>query len=274
MKNRLGWIEGNWGLLEELHLPINDRGLNFGDGIFETILIFNGKPQFFAQHLNRWKNSAIQLGMALPPKKEKIINLIHSGIELCSIQKGFGAIRLNWSRGANPNRGININEDIMQHRFWLEINSIQPSFNPLTAIISHTEKRNANSKLNAHKTFAYGQSIQARREANTSGYDEALLESTTGEICCGTTANLIVKRNDTYLTPRLKSGCLPGIMRQQGINLGLFKEANIDITPQIEDEWLLINSLNCQPISKINNNNLKTSINPTTLWLSLYGLCP
>ena len=38
---KLGWINGHWGVFKDLKVPINDRGLNFSDGIFETILILN-----------------------------------------------------------------------------------------------------------------------------------------------------------------------------------------------------------------------------------------
>ena len=42
---KLGWINGHWGIFKDLKVPINDRGLKFADGIFETILILNGIPQ-------------------------------------------------------------------------------------------------------------------------------------------------------------------------------------------------------------------------------------
>ena len=51
--------------------------------------------------------------------------------------------------------------------------------------------------------------------------------STNEEISCGTTANIIIKRNNEWLTPRIESGCLPGIMRQQGLNSGLIRAAKI-----------------------------------------------
>ena len=99
MKNRLGWIEGNWGLLEELHLPINDRGLNFGDGVFETIFIFQGKPKLIKEHLNRWHKSASLLDMKAPPKEEFLEPLIEEAIDRASLHQANGALRLNWSRG-------------------------------------------------------------------------------------------------------------------------------------------------------------------------------
>ncbi|WP_320663598.1 aminotransferase class IV [Prochlorococcus sp. MIT 1223] len=275
MNTQIGWFNGRWQQLDELKIPINDRGVSFGDGIFETILIWNQSPQLVSQHLERWRNSSVKLGMETPPKEEKIMKLIHEGLEHCSLDNGKGAIRLNWSRGRNQNRGINLPSqqlNFSSHRFWLEMYSNKPSFSRISTLISCNEKRNADSSLSSHKTFGYSQAIQSRNEAKKQGYDDALLQSTNGAICCGSTSNLIIKRDNQLLTPSLKSGCLPGIMRQQGINLGILKEAELSTSPNKNDEWLLINSLGCQSIYKVNDYELNTFTNTQDFWLLLYGL--
>lgn len=268
---QISWINGEWGDSAQLTLPLQDRGLIYADGIFETILISEGEAQLLSEHLQRWERSAIKLGMDIPPKESWLKPLIKEAIEKCSLQKGYGALRLNWSRGDNNHRGIDITSNTPSNRFWMSLTSIIPCFQPLSTIISSHEKRNAKSKLNSLKTFAYGQAIQAKREAQGLGFDEALLENTNGEICCGTTANIIIKRHNEFLTPPLKSGCLPGIMRQQGIEHGILKEAKIKNQPIKNDQWLLINSLSCRPISKINQTNLDLFLKPEQFWHSLYS---
>ncbi len=272
MNKRVGWFNNEWANLDNLKIPICDRGLTLGDGIFETILICQGQPQLLSKHLDRWQKSAELLHMAQPPSEERIRNLIFEGIELISLHKNNAALRLNWTRGDNDLRGINISKEKANpsnHRFWIELNFHEPYFHPVSALISSHEKRNANSQISRCKTINYIQSINARQEAKLLGYDEALLQSTNSEICCGATANLIVKRQGQFLTPRLESGCLPGIMRQQGLDTGLLIEAKIDIEPQEGDEWLLINSLSCQAINQVKNKSLQTSTNPKTLWWKL-----
>ncbi len=123
--------------------------------------------------------------------------------------------------------------------------------------------------MSQYKTFNYLQSIQARQESNLSGYDDAILLSTTGEVCCGATSNLIIHRKEEWLTPRIESGCLPGIMRQQGLNHGLLKEAKISLEPQPDDHWILINSLSCHSITKLDHIFLKEYEKTEMLWKSL-----
>ena len=265
---KLGWIDGHWGIFKDLKLPINDRGLNFADGIFETILVLKGTPQLLTEHLKRWEKSANILKMNPPPSQEWLISLINDGINRAKLNNINGVIRLNWSRGESEQRGIELNQTSL-HRFWLEIDSYQPSFESIATLISQTERRNCFSRLSYCKTFSYNQSIQARIEAKNSGFDDALLLNMQGDICCGTTANIIVKRKNNWLTPSLKSGCLPGIMRQKGIDLNIIKETLIEAKPKDNDEWFLINSLSCRPINRINKKELKISSNPKDFWLNL-----
>ena len=265
---KLGWISGHWGIFKDLKVPINDRGLNFADGIFETILILNGVPQLLDEHLNRWEKSANILEMNPPPSKEWLISLVEDGINRAQLNNINGVIRINWSRGESEQRGIDISKTSF-HSFWLEIDSYQPDFESISTMISQTERRNSFSRLSSCKTFSYNQGIQARLEAKNAGFNDALLLNSQGEICCATTANILVKRENTWLTPPSNSGCLPGIMRQRGIDLNIIKETLIEATPRDNDEWFLINSLSCHPIQKINTKRLKITTNPKDFWLTL-----
>ena len=124
--------------------------------------------------------------------------------------------------------------------------------------MSRQERRNSNSLLSRCKTFAYGQAIQARWEARAAGADEALLLSTSGELCCGASANLLVRRAGQWLTPPLASGCLPGVMRQRGLDRGLITEAPVNEADlQNSAGALLLNSLGCRPISHLGETPLE-----------------
>ena len=200
MNKEIGWINNKWGLSSDLNISINDRGLNFADGIFETIFISNGEPKLLDNHLKRWNKSASLLGMESPPTKEWLLPLIYEGIKIFKLKRQNSAIRLNWSRGNKIHRGINISQkkNISGHRFWMELSKYEPCFNSISTVISQYERRNPHSIISKCKTFAYGQAIQARREATLAGFDDALLQSTNNGICCGTTANLIIRRNNQW----------------------------------------------------------------------------
>ncbi len=66
---KLGWINGHWGIFKDLKVPINDRGLNFADGIFETILIFNGLHLAIHTFV---RNVALQPGVGVHDNIDKV----------------------------------------------------------------------------------------------------------------------------------------------------------------------------------------------------------
>ena len=249
----IAWIDGpgddgTWGAPEQLALPLADRGLALADGLFETVLIQNGKPQLLEAHLQRWRQAAAQLGMAAPPKADRLRPLLAEAIERSG--RSDAALRLNWSRG-NAGRGIALpaQDGPLNHRFWLQLSPWRPGFEPVSSIISQGERRNPASQISACKTFAYGWAVQARREAQQRGADEALLLNTAGQLCCATTANLLLLIEGRWLTPPLASGCLPGIMRAQGLAQDWLQEA--ELWPVDLDRCaagLLINSLDCRPL--------------------------
>ncbi|PHX88204.1 MAG: 4-amino-4-deoxychorismate lyase, partial [Synechococcus sp. Baikal-G1] len=220
---------GQWGRPDQLSLPLDDRGLNLADGLFETVLVEQGQARLLDAHLERWRRSAALLGMEPPPTRQVLEPLIAAALQRS--QAAGGAMRLNWSRGSAPARGIDLpadGEPPLLHRFWLQFTPLQPSFRPVTVWISQLERRQGASLLSQCKTFAYGQAIQARREARSAGAEEALLLGTGGELCCGATANLLLLIDGTWLTPPLASGCLPGVMRARALELGLVHEATLD----------------------------------------------
>ena len=271
MSGAIAWLNGRWGAPADLGIPLSDRGLQLADGVFETVLVHQGYPQLLNAHLERWCTGAAVLGMATPPSAETLAPLINEAISRSGLQASDAALRLNWSRDGAMARGIQVPStppDPEQHRFWLTLSPHQPSFATVSTWISRHERRNAESQLSHCKTFAYGQAIQVRREANAHGADEGLMLSTRGDLCCASTANVLVRRQGQWLTPPLSSGCLPGVMRKQLLEKGLVQEQIINATPEGDDCWLLINSLDCRVVSRVNDQPLTTDIDAQALWRS------
>lgn len=249
----IAWINrggpnGSWGEPAALALPADARGLLLAEGVFETVLVHDGRPRLLVQHLARWQGSATLLGLPVPPDATQITPLVGEAIMRSGIDNG--ALRLNWCRSSSA-RGL---EPMAPGHggdalLWLQLSSAKPSFAPVTVIVSATEVRQATSLLSRCKSFAYGSALIARRQARAAGADDALLTSSAGGLCCATSANLLVRRDGRWLTPPLASGCLPGIMRQIALNLGVAVEATIS-TEQLScsDGALLLNSLGCRPI--------------------------
>ena len=268
MTSSIAWIDGQWGTAASLKLPLDDRALLLADGLFETVLVRNGQPQLLQEHLQRWSDSAARLGMDAPPERDTLEPLIEDAIQRSQLNEADGALRLNWSRGSTPQRGIGLPAS-GHHRFWLTLQPCTPTFSPVNTITSRHERRNASSRLSHCKTFAYGQAIQARREAQEQGADDALLLNTAGAMCCATAANLLIRRHGQWLTPALSSGCLPGVMRGRALAQGIAVEAELEAEFEVDDQAVLINSLSCRPIASHNGKPLAAMTGALEVWQSL-----
>ena len=271
----IGWHKNKWLNIENIYISANDRGLKFGDGIFETILIRNNNAILLEEHIKRLENSSKILEIDLNINKSYLKHIICLGIKKLSLEKNqLGSIRINYSRGLNKERSIRINNSPQEgnsNNLWIEFYVIQPNFAPISTFISQTEKRNQYSLINQCKTFSYNQSIQVLIEAKKKLFDDCLMLNTANELCCGSTFNILLKRNNTWITPRKESGCLQGIMVNKAIELKLIKEELILPNFYKDDILIAINSLSCRQIKKVNNVEFISTFDPKYFWEILYN---
>ena len=274
MKLSIGWHKDKWLDIENISISANDRGLKFGDGIFETVLIKNNNAVLIDEHLQRLENSSRVLNMSLNINKSHLKDIINLGITKLSLKNDqLGSIRINFSRGLNKDRSIRINKDqkeYYQSNLWIEFYLIKPNFSPISTFISQTEKRNQYSLINQCKTFSYNQSIQVLIEANNRLFDDCLMLNTSNELCCGSTFNILLKRNNKWLTPRKESGCLQGIMVKKAIKLEIIEEKLILPKFYNDDVLIAINSLSCRQINRVNDIEFITTFDPKYFWELLY----
>jgi D-alanine transaminase len=81
-------------------VDVEDRGYQFGDGVYEVIRIYNGKMFTANEHLDRFVKSADSIGISLPFTTEQLTNLLEELIEKNNLQ--LGNIYMQITRGAAP----------------------------------------------------------------------------------------------------------------------------------------------------------------------------
>ena len=274
MKN-IGWYKNEWLQIDEIFISANDRGLKFSDGIFETILIKRKSPILFDEHLKRLEKSCKILNIDFLIDKSALKIIIYEGIEKLYLNNDqFASVRINYSRGNNEGRSIKLNRSIKTdnlNKLWLEFYQIHPNFDPINVCISAMERRNEFSLISKCKTFTYNQAIQVLSEANQKYFDDCILLNTSGELCCGSTFNLLICRGEKWITPRKESGCLEGIMVGKALKLEIVKEELIFPEFQSDDIVIAINSLSCRLIKKINDFKFSSDFDPIYFWNLLYN---
>ena len=275
MIETLGWHKDQWLDIDRIFIAANNRGLKFADGIFETILIKENKPILFDEHLKRLEKSSKILNINLKINKSTLKKLINDGIKKLSLKKNqFASVRINYSRGTSKGRTLGIKDTLETKNLdnlWLEFYQIKPNFSPISVLISQKEKRNEFSLISKCKTFSYIQTIQVLSESNEKSFDDSILLNTSGELCCGSTFNILIKRNNQWITPRKESGCLEGIMVAEALKLKIVNEELILPKFHIDDIIIAINSLSCRQINQVNDLKLRTKFDPNYFWNLLYN---
>jgi len=274
MNRNIGWKDNTWQEINKINISIIDRGLKFGDGLFETILIRNNKAILVKEHLQRFERNLHLLNYNFRINHQFLEKIINHGIDKLGLNSNeYGSIRINYSRGINTERSIKvkkINQEFNPQNLWIEFYFIEVDFKQINVHISETEKRNEFSLLSRCKTFNYAQSIQTLIEANKKNFNDSILLNTQNELCCGTTFNILLRRDNQWVTPRKESGCLPGIMRSKLIDLNLIKEAYLIPKFHKDDILIAINSLSCRQIKRVNDFQFNLDFNTKYFWDILY----
>jgi branched-chain amino acid aminotransferase len=211
------WFDG--ALREgNISLSPKDRGLTLGDGLFETMAVTNDVVLWQEEHLARLQKACAELGLPCP------LPLIATAIaELVKGAKGHHVLRLTLTRGAGA-RGLAETPSKPTVLATLQPFDDTLRFQPLSLAISSI-RRNLQSPTCRLKTLSYIDNILAAKEAAATGADDGLMLNTAGRIACATVGNVFLEIDGALVTPSLKEGILPGIMREavitQATQLGL-----------------------------------------------------
>ena len=205
-----------------------DEGYSFGLGLFETILLYNGKPVFLAEHLARINKSITELELKIEKlKKNEVFQYLNNNKNILEYE--VLKIVLSEKNRLFLKREYTYTEKDYQKGFSLNISKVG---------------RNKSSIFTFHKTLNYGDNILEKRKSKKLGYDEPIFLNSKNQITEGATSNIFVVVGDKIYTPKLSCGLLNGIVRQYIISNYDVIETEIDLEfLNNADEIFLTNSL-------------------------------
>ena len=190
-------------------LPLSDRGLLLGDGLFETLLALDGVLQGPLEHLARMARGCAVLGLPLPDSG-LALGLKQAAMADAGLARGRAAVRRTYTAGSGG-RGLVRPQDPSPRLFATAAPSALPTA-PARLALARV-RRNASSPTAHHQTLAYLDNVMARREALAVGADEAVMRNTDGHLACAAAANLFWIEGGVIFTPDLACGALAGLMR-------------------------------------------------------------
>jgi len=198
-------------------IPLDDRGLLLGDGLFETLLFTRGALVLAEDHARRMQDGATVLGLPAPTTAGFVACATHA-VGRAGLTGGRAAVRVTLTAGSGG-RGLDRPAQLQPQLFATVAPSVSPQ-TPARLAVAET-RRNQASPTSRLKTLAYLDNVLARREATAAGADEALMLNTLGELTCAAAANLFWLKADVLLTPAAETGRLDGVMARRVIEAAL-----------------------------------------------------
>ncbi len=210
MSDPVAYLNGEFLPLSQARVPVLDRGFLFGDGVYEVIPAYGGRPFRLAQHLTRLENSlrAIRMEPPLHPRQwENILNELLQGEE-------DQAIYLQITRGTAGTR---------DHAFPTDANPTVLAWAvPLNNEVPHPAKAVTRPDIRwqwCHiKAITLLANVLLRQQAIDLGYQEAILIRD-GKVTEGAASNIFAVIGGILVTPPKGPHLLPGITRDLVLEL-------------------------------------------------------
>jgi 4-amino-4-deoxychorismate lyase len=192
-------------------LALNDRGLLYGDGLFETIAVLDGRPREFERHLRRLLNGCQQLAIA-PPDKATLIEEVG---DIC-LGVDRAVLKLIVTRGPG---GRGYRPVVQGHSTRILLLDAWPGYpseyrtRGIDATCCRT-RLGRNARLAGLKHLNRLEQVIARGEWQDE-FQEGLMLDTEDQVIEGTMSNVFAVCKDSLHTPEITYAGVAGIMRER-----------------------------------------------------------
>jgi branched-chain amino acid aminotransferase len=208
LPDRAVWMDGTLCRGEAAKLSVFDRGARDGEGLFETVRVYGGRPFLWERHLERLVLSAAELGFPVPMSPVVLRDALGEVLAAAALSDAVARITITRGvPGRHPTRsGAWVEAEPVTARLWRGTRA-----GAAEAVVSR--RPFAPGSLGRYKTTSRIAYHLAREEARMARVDEAMLVTHGGEVLEGSVSNLFARRGDQLVTPPLASDVLPGITR-------------------------------------------------------------
>jgi D-alanine transaminase len=235
----LGYYNGKWGPLDEMTVPMNDRGCYFGDGMYDAALACNGVIFTLDEHVDRFFNSAKLLQIELSYSKDHLKNVLNE--MLGKLDKGSFLVYWQATRGTGRRNHVFPGGE---SNLWIMIKPIEiVKLSKKVKLITVEDTRFLHCNI---KTINLIPNILAAEKAKQEGCDEAIFHRGETVTECSH-SNVHIIKDGTFITNQLDNLILPGIARSHlakaCIKLGIpVDERDYTLAELIDADEVLISS--------------------------------
>lgn len=197
-------------------ISVTDRGLQFGDGVFETIRIHQGKPVWWQQHINRLLDGCHRLRFADIPD----IDTLQQEVTALASDCVAGVLKIIITRGCS-NSGYATPADAPASRILCLTPGMRHQSRAGQGIVMGvcSQRLAGHDSLAGIKHLNRLEQVLARLQCQAEGWDEGVMLDDQGSVIEGTMSNLFIWRKNLLYTPSLQKTGFKGLCREIIISL-------------------------------------------------------
>jgi branched-chain amino acid aminotransferase len=254
------WLDGELMPLEAARISPLDHGLTVGDGVFETLRVYDGVPFAWRRHLARLHASADGLGLALPDTVE-LRDAARAVIDANGLREG--RLRITVTGGpAAPGSSRADQTPVV----FLVATALEPAGTTADVVLAPWT-RNEGGATAGLKTISYAANVRALAYAEARGASEAIFANTRGNLCEATGSNVFLVVDGELVTPPPSAGCLLGVTR--GLLLELCadcfeRDAPVEALAAADEAFLTSTTREVQPIAHVDGRALPAAPGPVS----------
>lgn len=258
------YLNGKLLPLTDARLSVTDRGLFYGDGIFESLRTYGGRPFLLEEHLKRLLHGLKFIRIKPRLTASQIKSAVLKTLAANKFQEAY--IKIIVTRGEAKGHGLDPANAAGQPTIIILVEELQPYPKTLyekgwSAIISSIIRPNVpTSKI---KSLCYVDNMLAKLEAKKKGADEALMTDEKGHVVEGTVSNIFIVKHYTIFTPPTDEPILAGITRNLVMKLAKQSAIRIEektIEPRelysCDECFVTMSGAGIVPITKIWNRKI------------------
>ena len=239
-------------------VSVLDRGFLFGDGVYEVIPVFGGKPLRQTEHLDRLQRSMDRVSLTNPLSRDEWDSVFQRLLQ--DNPGGDRSIYLQVTRGAAPVRDLSLESDITPTVFVM-VNDIKPvDYDRLESGIEAITVEDFRWRACDIKSVSLIANVMVRLQANARNVMDAVMVRD-GVVTEGTASNIFVVHGGVVSTPPKSECLLPGITRDLVIELAQANGIRVeqrDIRQQelqtADEIWLTSSTREIAPVVKLDDH--------------------
>lgn len=202
---------------------LDERAYQFGDGLFETIAVRDGRPCLWQGHMQRLLTGCERLNLPLPD----VERFYRECLDACHGQR-YAIAKLYWTGGRSA-RGYGRPDDVRPRRILRVFGSAPSPMAPWWDLATSPHRLGENATLAQIKHLNRLDQVIARSGLTDGVTDECLMLGQDGRVISGSMSNLFIESAGKLRTPDLATAGIAGVVRELVLKLGASADCPVEI---------------------------------------------